>query len=42
MRPHYNMNELLNELLAQCQPEAPRAEEEQEWFDGEPVGGELI
>ncbi|MGA2599824.1 MAG: antitoxin [Bryobacteraceae bacterium] len=32
----------LDELLAQCDPKAPRAEDEQEWLDSEPVGGELI
>ena len=32
----------LNELLAQCDPEAPRSSEEQEWLDSKPVGGELI
>jgi antitoxin ChpS len=31
----------LDELLAQCDPKAPRAKEEQEWLDGTPVGGEL-
>ena len=32
----------LDELLAQCNPKAPRAKAEQEWVDGKPVGGELI
>jgi len=32
----------LDELLAQCDPKAPRAKEEQEWLDSKPVGGELI
>ncbi len=37
----------LDELLAQCDPKAPRAQgrarkEEQEWLDSKPVGGELI
>jgi antitoxin ChpS len=32
----------LDELLAQCDPNAPRSKEEQEWFDSKPVGGELI
>ena len=32
----------LDELLAQCDPNAPRAKEEQEWLDSKPVGGELI
>jgi antitoxin ChpS len=37
-RPHYT----LDELLAQCDPKAPRRREEREWLDGKPVGGELI
>jgi antitoxin ChpS len=32
----------LNELLAQCNPKAPRSKEEREWLDSKPVGGELI
>jgi antitoxin ChpS len=32
----------LDELLAQCDPKAPRAKEEQDWLDSKPVGGELI
>jgi len=32
----------LDQLLAQCDPKAPRAKGEQEWTDGKPVGGELI
>ena len=37
-RPRYT----LDELLAQCNPKAPRTKEEQEWLDSKPVGGELI
>jgi len=37
-RPRYT----LDQLLAQCDPKAPRAREEQEWLDSKPVGGELI
>jgi antitoxin ChpS len=37
-RPRYT----LAELLAQCDPKAPRAKQEKEWLDGKPVGGELI
>jgi hypothetical protein len=33
---------LLNELLAQCDPKAPRSKQEQEWLDSKPVGSELI
>lgn len=32
----------LDELLAQCDPKAPRTKEEQEWFDGKPVGREIV
>ena len=32
----------LDALLAQCDPKAPRAKEEQAWLDSKPVGGELI
>jgi antitoxin ChpS len=37
-RPHYT----LDELLAQCNPRAPRNKEDREWLDSGPVGGELI
>jgi antitoxin ChpS len=37
-RPRYT----LDELLAQCNPQARRSKEEREWLDGKPVGGELI
>jgi len=37
-RPRYS----LAELLAQCDPSAPRTEEEQAWLDDEPVGREII
>jgi len=37
-RPRY----ALDELLAQCNPKAPRGKEEREWLDAKPVGGELI
>jgi antitoxin ChpS len=37
-RPRYT----LDELLAQCNPKAPRSKEEREWFDTKPTGGELI
>jgi antitoxin ChpS len=32
----------LNELLAQCDPKAPRGKDEQEWLDSKPLGGELV
>ncbi len=37
-RPRYT----LNELLAQCDPKAPRTKEDREWLDDKPSGGELI
>jgi antitoxin ChpS len=37
-RPRYS----LDELLAQCDPKAPRAKEEREWLDSKPVGAELL
>jgi len=37
-RPRYT----LDELLAQCNPQARRSKEEREWLDDKPVGGELI
>ncbi len=32
----------LKELLAQCDPKAPRSEEDSEWLTGNPIGRELI
>lgn len=37
-RPRYT----LDELLAQCDPKATRTQEEREWLESKPVGGELI
>ena len=37
-RPRYT----LDELLAQCNPKAPRSKEEREWLDDKPVGRELL
>lgn len=37
-KPHYT----LSELLAQCDPEAPLSQEEQEWLESPPVGEELL
>jgi antitoxin ChpS len=37
-RPRYT----LDELLAQCNPNAPRGREEREWLDAKPAGGELL
>jgi antitoxin ChpS len=37
-RPRYT----LDELLAQCDPKAPRSKQEREWLDSKPVGVELL
>ena len=37
-RPRY----ALQELLAKCNPKAPRSKEEREWLDDRPAGSELI
>ena len=37
-RPRYT----LDELLAHCNPKAPRNKEEREWLHAKPTGGELI
>jgi antitoxin ChpS len=37
-RPKYT----LDDLLAQCDPNAPLNEEDREWLDSPPVGRELI
>ncbi len=37
-KPRYH----LAELLAECNPKAPRSKEEREWLDDKPAGGELI
>jgi antitoxin ChpS len=42
VEPRARRRYTLHELLAQCDPNAPRATEEQEWLDNKPVGGELI
>jgi antitoxin ChpS len=42
VEPQSRRRYTLDELLAQCDPKAPRAEEEQEWLDSKPVGGEVI
>ena len=37
-RPHYT----LDELLAQCDPQAPLSADDQTWLTERPVGSELI
>jgi antitoxin ChpS len=41
VEPRPRLRYTLAELLAQCDPKAPRAKEEQEWLDSKPVSGEL-
>lgn len=42
VEPQQRRRYTLDELLAQCDPKAPRTKEEQEWLDSKPIGGELI
>jgi antitoxin ChpS len=42
VEPQKRRRYTLDELLAQCDPKASRAKDEQEWHDSRPVGGELI
>jgi antitoxin ChpS len=42
VEPQRQRRYTLSELLAQCDPKAPRAKEEREWLDAKPAGDELI
>ena len=42
VEPRQRRRYTLEELLAQCDPTAPRGAIEQEWLDSKPAGGELI
>jgi antitoxin ChpS len=42
VEPQQRRRYTLNELLAQCDPKAPRDKEERDWLESKPVGGELI
>jgi antitoxin ChpS len=42
VEPQQRTRYTLDELLAQCDANAPRSDEEREWLDDRPVGGELI
>jgi antitoxin ChpS len=42
VEPQQRRRYTLDELLAQCDPKAPRSKGEQNWLDSKPVGGELI
>ncbi|MBB4142837.1 AbrB/MazE/SpoVT family DNA-binding domain-containing protein [Rhizobium rhizoryzae] len=42
VEPAAKPNYTLEELLAQCDPEAAPPAEDREWLDAEPVGNELL
>jgi antitoxin ChpS len=42
VEPQRRRRYTLNELLAQCDPRAPRTKQEREWLESKPVGRELI
>ena len=42
VEPRQRRRYTLDELLAQCDPKAPRTKEEREWLDSKTVGGELL
>ena len=42
VEPQQRRRYTLDELLAQCDPKAPRGTEEQEWLESNATGGELI
>jgi len=42
VEPRQRRRYTLDELLAQCNPKAPRSKEEREWLDSGPVGGEIL
>jgi antitoxin ChpS len=42
VEPQRRVRYTLDELLAQCDPKAPRSNEEREWLNDTPTGGELI
>ena len=42
VEPHPRPRYTLDQLLAQCAPQARRSKEEREWLDGKPAGNELI
>jgi antitoxin ChpS len=42
VEPQQRPRHTLDELLAQCNPKAPRSKEEREWLNDKPAGGELI
>jgi antitoxin ChpS len=42
VEPHPRPRYTLDDLLAQCNPQARRSQEDRDWLDEKPVAGELI
>lgn len=42
IEPQKRRRYTLDELLARCDPNAPLSDEDREWLNGAPVGGEII
>jgi antitoxin ChpS len=42
VEPHQSPRYTLDELLAQCDTSTEMTQEEREWIDARPVGGELL
>jgi antitoxin ChpS len=42
VKPHKAPRYTMEELLAQCKPNAKRSRQDREWLRGRPAGGELI
>jgi antitoxin ChpS len=42
VEPRLRRRYTLDQLLAQCNPKAPRAKSEQEWLASKPMGRELV
>jgi len=42
VEPQRRRRYTLNELIAQCNPKAPRRKEDREWLEAQPVGREIL
>jgi antitoxin ChpS len=42
VKPHARRRYTLDQLLAQCNPKAPRGKRDREWLDGKAVGGGIV
>jgi antitoxin ChpS len=42
VEPQQRRRYTLNQLLAQCNPKAPRGRGEREWIESKPAGGEIV